>query len=290
MRDGLRQLQVIVTQLELIMNMRIFSGKSGFQTGRNCQMPCHPISNYSFTENCLTHFVGHTTPFVGHKGAFIYPFVCINISSVRNCQKYGGFTLVEMIIVLVLIGVSVSLAIPAFRTFIENQRIATQLNDFRADVELALSEAGKRPLPVVLCPASAGACAPGATSLTTGWIIFEDTNRNGTYDAVASEPLVKQRDGLTSPELRFVNLNTNAVNSITFTSLRTVPAAANATVGPPISGLPNSNSVFYMLCDKRDPPGNVARHARLISITLTGQIQIRTLPDPALPGLQCPAS
>jgi type IV fimbrial biogenesis protein FimT len=186
--------------------------------------------------------------------------------------------------VLFLVGISTALAYPHMRTFINNQRMSTETNTFYTDIAFARSEAIKRNMRVVICPAAAGNCLPAATSFTTGWLIFADVNDNGTYDAAASEPLLKVVNGLSSSRQRLVNLNSNVVNRITIDSRGSIPSATGATAAAPLPG----NALLYALCDERDPAGSLAQSARLITLSFTGQIQIRGINQTDFPGLQCP--
>ena len=61
----------------------------------------------------------------------------------RDCmnKSNGGFTLVELMIILVLIGMSMTIAVPSFQAMIARNRIVTQTNDVILAVNLARSEA-----------------------------------------------------------------------------------------------------------------------------------------------------
>ena len=59
-------------------------------------------------------------------------------------RKQAGFTLVELLITIVILGILASLAIPSFREFVAGQRIKTASFDMMAMLTLARSEAIKR--------------------------------------------------------------------------------------------------------------------------------------------------
>ncbi len=50
-------------------------------------------------------FVGQYMPFVGHTRPQILPFVCIKLPFVTIGRKQSGFTLIELMISLVILGV-----------------------------------------------------------------------------------------------------------------------------------------------------------------------------------------
>ena len=56
-------------------------------------------------------------------------------------NTYIGFSLVELMVVLVIAGIALSAAVPSFKGMIARNRIATQTNEFLLTVNLARSEA-----------------------------------------------------------------------------------------------------------------------------------------------------
>jgi len=92
-----------------------------------------------------------------------------------------GFTVVEMMIALAVAGILVSFAVPAFNTSIQNNRMATQINELHTALSLARSEAIKRNTDTTVCRSSDGASCTGTWS--DGWIVFVDDNFDGTVDA-----------------------------------------------------------------------------------------------------------
>ena len=56
-------------------------------------------------------------------------------------KRNGGFTLVELMVILVLIGLSMTIAVPSFQGMISRNRIITQTNDVILAINLARSEA-----------------------------------------------------------------------------------------------------------------------------------------------------
>jgi type IV fimbrial biogenesis protein FimT len=56
-------------------------------------------------------------------------------------KRMDGFTLVELMVILVLIGLSMAIAVPSFQGMISRNRIITQTNDVILAISLARSEA-----------------------------------------------------------------------------------------------------------------------------------------------------
>ena len=95
-----------------------------------------------------------------------------------------GFTLLELIIVITILGISLAISAPGLRTMIVNNRISSNASDFASALQLAKAEAVARLNPVIVCKknaASTGCIAGGDWS--QGWIVFSDDNDNGTVDA-----------------------------------------------------------------------------------------------------------
>lgn len=141
-------------------------------------------------------FVCHKIPFVCHEPSHSIPIICIYTPSVRNCAFSTGFTLVELLITLTIIGLLATFAAPAMTTFIKGQRISSQTNDFVADLNFAKSEAIKRGGSVVICAAVAGGgtcAAAGTTNYQNGRLIFVDVNGDAAYDAAAGDLILRER-------------------------------------------------------------------------------------------------
>lgn len=74
---------------------------------------------------------------------------------------HQGFTLTEILIVLVVIGILASLGAPAFNDLIKSQKIKSMATDINASLALARSEAVKRNRSVTMTPITAGAWQDG---------------------------------------------------------------------------------------------------------------------------------
>lgn len=108
-----------------------------------------------------------------------------------------GFSLLELMTVLVIAGVLLGIGVPAMGDFWRNARITGAANDVMVALHMARSEAIKRRQPVTLCTSAAPqvndpTCAASAQLL--GWIAFVDTNQSGQRDA--GEVLLLQHEPL----------------------------------------------------------------------------------------------
>ncbi len=86
-----------------------------------------------------------------------------------------GFTLLELIIIVAIIGLTTAFAAPGLSDMIKNNRISGSANDFVAAMQYAKAEAASRVNPVTLCQRNAlgtGCVADGGWQ--QGWIVFTD--------------------------------------------------------------------------------------------------------------------
>ena len=107
-------------------------------------------------------------------------------------MKHTGFTLWELLVALLVIGVVLGLGIPNFSQFSRNSDMASAVNALVSAVHLGRTEALKRATPVTLCASSAPlAPAPVCDGGDGGFFAFTDTQNidadddlegNGAFD------------------------------------------------------------------------------------------------------------
>lgn len=94
-----------------------------------------------------------------------------------NAGAGRGFTIIELMVAVTVAGILAAIAIPAFNSFVLNDRDASQINSLVYSFNYARSEAVKLNIPngVTVCPATAGACN-NSTAWSGGWIVtYVDT-------------------------------------------------------------------------------------------------------------------
>lgn len=205
-------------------------------------------------------FVGYKIPFIGHIRPLLLPFICHKLPLVTNTRKQGGFTLVELMITLVILGVLSAIAAPAVRDMVMNNRLVTETNDMLVSLMLARSEAIKRSTSVFLCktpdPQASPPVCDATAAWTNGWIIYTETGLDGVYTSGTSDVLIRLGDGFpgTGNKIKLIDVATlAAVDSFSFTRL----------------GLLTEPSMLFFICDNR---GN--NLAKVIDIFSTGRSRV----------------
>jgi type IV fimbrial biogenesis protein FimT len=96
-----------------------------------------------------------------------------------------GFTLYELLITLLIVGVILSFGVPRLASFTQNSRISAAANDLHSSFQLARSEAVRASVNITICASSDSMDANATCSgtLDDGLIIFVDTNGNIERDA-----------------------------------------------------------------------------------------------------------
>ena len=87
-------------------------------------------------------------------------------------MRTQGFTLVELLMTVTVLGILTALAVPSFRGMMDRNAVTTTANDLLSSILLARSESIKREQPVIFS---------GNASFTT-WQVAVDTNGDGSGD------------------------------------------------------------------------------------------------------------
>lgn len=95
-------------------------------------------------------------------------------------DQQKAFSLAELLVVIVVLGIVLSIATPSFNAFIQHNRQTTHVNQMIDLLNYARAEAVTRRTMVSLC--SGDASCGSATYWQHQILIFNDTNRNGQFD------------------------------------------------------------------------------------------------------------
>jgi len=102
----------------------------------------------------------------------------------RRRRASGGFTIVELMVVVAILGILAALAAPSFTETIRRYRVNAITDDLSSSIQLARSEAIRRRLQVGLTR-TMGCGVPLATvnDWNCGWNVFVDVDGTGTFTA-----------------------------------------------------------------------------------------------------------
>ena len=154
-------------------------------------------------------------------------------SITEKSGEHRGFTVIELLIVVVVMAILIAIAAPSLRTMIIGNQIRSVAGDLVSDMAISRSEASKRSLRVVLCKTdNQSTCNSGAT-WNDGWIAFVDADGNGQRDTgTGLEPLIRVKQAMPTS----VAINAGGLNSLQFRAIGIAGAVANITICPATTG------------------------------------------------------
>lgn len=186
----------------------------------------------------------------------------------QNRQR--GFTLIEVLVAVAILGILVAIAMPSFTSTIRRFRADAIRDDLMASLQIARSEAIRRGLPdttritITRTPSSATCAAITTTAgvWTCGWQIYQDNNNNQVFDA-AGDVLIQQ----SSVPAGFSVTEATPANSIIANRWGQFSSSPSLIIAPIISGTntasdPSANAVCLgaggNLTKVKHTTGNVA--------------------------------
>ena len=179
-------------------------------------------------------------------------------------KPQAGFTLYELLITMVIVGVVLSYGIANMSDFNRNGRMTATANDLHAAFHLSRSESARGKTNITICgsatPMAAGATCDG--NWNQGYIVFIDTNGDLARGG-ADETILRRVDAIA------VGVNLRVANGATYFSF-----ASSGLGRGNVGGVPAVTQV--VMCDERGnitgAGGNSA--ARLFVTTPLGRATI----------------
>lgn len=121
-----------------------------------------------------------------------------------------GFTLIELMVVLVIVAVLLAIALPSFSVLTLRTKLRSYTNDIVTSVHLARSEAIKRNREITLCVSNSdGTDCNGSGTWDQGWIVLDDPNDMVIkwQQAAPSDITLKEKDGIHTIKFKSSGLN-----------------------------------------------------------------------------------
>jgi len=105
------------------------------------------------------------------------------IAGMKN-HNQNGFTLYELLVTLLIVGIVLSFGLPNLRALTQNSRVTTTANDLHSSIVLARSESARAKTNVTICGSRFPILAPDCDGIfDDGWIVFVDTDGDIALDA-----------------------------------------------------------------------------------------------------------
>lgn len=95
-----------------------------------------------------------------------------------------GFSLLELIIIIAILGITMAIAAPGLGTMISNSRVSGSINEFVAALQFAKAESATRVNPVTICKKKKNKndkCEDN-DDWQLGWIVFSDLDGDAKID------------------------------------------------------------------------------------------------------------
>lgn len=104
-------------------------------------------------------------------------------------KKLNGFTLIELMVTLAVLGIVIGVAIPSFTRQVLNNRSLTLGSDLVTAFNFAREEAVKRGSRVSICPSTDGLTCLSGTNWARGWMVFADGALTDGAAVIIATPL-----------------------------------------------------------------------------------------------------
>ena len=195
-------------------------------------------------------------------------------------KKNSGFTLIELMITLFIVGILLAVGVPSLKTFMQSNMLVASTNELLSALHVARSEAIKLNTRVSICDSSNGTSCGLTGDWSNGWIVFVDAGGNlsnigAPCTAANTDCLLRVHDAIPDDQLSVsgVDANSAAITSFTFTAR-----------GMPKNTAGISESGTFSICSFDG--SNSVIGSRAVILSLSGRVRVSD--NPAV--ISCPAN
>ena len=107
-------------------------------------------------------------------------------------RRTRGYTLYELLVTTGLIAILLAIGIPSFASMMARQRQLAEINALFHAIHVARKESIMRRKVVSLCPSHDGLRCANATDWSSGWIMFENSDRDSPPTVDAGEAVLQR--------------------------------------------------------------------------------------------------
>jgi len=129
-------------------------------------------------------------------------------------QHSSGFTMIELVVVIAIVGILMAIGVPSFRYVTTANRISAEVNGLLGDMQFARAEAIKEGRPVVVCVSADFATCNNTNTWQSGWIICSDLNNSGNCDA--GDPILRVQKSFASTNSTDTFVASGATSALIF--------------------------------------------------------------------------
>jgi len=177
----------------------------------------------------------------------------------RNLNNKRGFSLIELMVVLVIAAILLSVGLPSFKDFLASSKMAETNNALVHSIQLARSTSVERLEPTAVCVSNTpmidnATCAIGS-NYNNGWFVYVDSDGDGLR-GIAED--IVERVEAPGPTFTFAP-STSFENQIYFNDSG---ASTN------VNGIPVSGTIGIDYAD--------GLQVRLITVSANGRVSTKT--------------